>query len=193
MRTRISLVTAGMTLAAVFALWADEPGQGKKTDEARKIRDDLVLQEQVLGRQFAEFKQSLLKLQQRLRSSPKAEDRDRAVILQKALEEADKLSVDAQFDKLVEVLKLQQLKSVGDIRDAADRSARLAEGLRAILDLLRQDTRTAKLREERLTLEKLLKELEKVIHDQKVAELATRRGKTDPGELEKMQNKVTQK
>ena len=72
MRTRISLVTAGMTLAAVFALWADEPGQGKKTDEARKIRDDLVLQEQVLGRQFAEFKQSLLKLQQRLRSSPKA-------------------------------------------------------------------------------------------------------------------------
>jgi len=190
MKSRISLALLSVSVAGILALRADEP-QAKKTDDANQIREDLTLREQILARQFAEFEQSLLKLMQRLRASPKQEDRDRAVILQKALERAKDINVGTQFEQLVDLLKIQQLKSVGDIKSAADRSAKIAENLREILDLLRQDTRTAKLREERQSLERLIKELEKVIHDQKVAELITRHGKTQKNELEKIQNKVT--
>jgi hypothetical protein len=190
MKSRMFLALFGVTVAAVLALRADEPEQPKKTD-ANQIASDMSLREQILSRQFTEFRQSLLKLMQRLRASPKQEDRERAVVLQKALEVTSEKGLEVQFEQLVAALKEQQLKSVGDIKSAADRSARIAENLREILDLLRQDTRTAKLREERLSLEKLIKELEKVIHDQKVAELITRHKKTDKSELIKIQNKVT--
>jgi hypothetical protein len=192
MKARMFLALVGVALMAVLALRADEP-QAKKADDANQIREDLTLREQILSRQFAEFEQSLLKLMQRLRASPKQDDRDRAVILQKALEKAKDVGVGTQFEQLVELLKIQQLKSVGDIRAAAERSGKIAENLREILDLLRQDTRTAKLREERLSLERLIKKLERVIHDQKVTELATRHNRTDKNELKTMQNRVTQK
>jgi hypothetical protein len=186
------LALAGVTVAAVFTLRADDPAQSKNADNPAQVASDLSLREQILSRQFTEFRQSLLKLMQRLRASPKQEDRERAVMLQKALDVTTDKGLEVQFEQLVEALKQSQLKSVGDIKSAADRSAKIAENLREILDLLRQDTRTAKLREERLSLEKLIKELEKVIHDQKVAEMITRRGKTEKNELAKIQNKVTE-
>jgi hypothetical protein len=191
MKSRMFLALVGMSVAAVLALRADEPGQPKNSDSPAKIASDLSLQEQILADQFASFEQSLLKLMQRLRASPKQEDRERAVMLQKALELTKDKGLGTQFEQLVDALKQQQLKSVGDIKSAADRSAKIAENLREILDLLRQDTRTAKLREERLSLEKLIKDLEKVIHDQKVAELITRHKKTDRDEMVKIQKKVT--
>src|SRR5579863_9822984 len=124
--SRLLLALIGLVAVALLARSDDVV---KKADNAGRIREDLALKEQILKNQFAEFEQSLLKLMQRLRASPKQEDRDRAVILQKALERASDSSISTQFEQLVEFLKLQQLKSVGDIKTASDRSARLAENL----------------------------------------------------------------
>src|SRR5437867_2239510 len=83
-------------------------------------------------------------------------------------------------------------KKSGDSKEAADKSFKLAQDLRTVLDTLREDSRANKLREERERLEKLLKDLEKVIHDQKIVQTITEINKTDKSDLQKQQNKVTQ-
>ena len=57
---------------------------------------------------------------------------------------------------------------------------------------MREDPAHSKLRDEKLSLEKLIKDIEKIIHEQKIVQGQTDRGKTDPRELKNNQNKVTQ-
>jgi hypothetical protein len=182
----------GLAVAAVFGLRAQEPGQDKKTDKTSQIREDLELRERILSKQFAEFEQSLLRLMQRLKASSKKEDQEKAVILEKALEKSKDALISTQFEQLANFLKTQQLKSLGEIKDAADKSAKLAEDLRLLLALLREDSRASKLRDERLRLEQMIKEIEKLILKQKTVQGQTDIGKTERMELVKNQNKVTQ-
>lgn len=194
MSLRMLLTALGLLLAFGQAARAQQPKPPGKpaSDKSAPVREDLILREQILSRQFAEFEQSLLRLMQRLKASSKLEDQEKAVILEKALEKSKDSLIGTQFDQLVELLKNQQLKSLGEIKDAADKSARLAEDLRTILALLREDTRVSKLREDRLRLEQIVKEIEKLIVRQKQVQGQTDLGKTDRMELVKNQNRVTQ-
>src|SRR6516225_4609100 len=71
---------------------ADKKDRVKEVDDVDpKARiEEAANQQERLRRQFEEFKQSLLRLKQRLESSPKPEDHDKARILDEALDKASK-------------------------------------------------------------------------------------------------------
>src|SRR5260370_4628817 len=192
MKSRVLLAFLGLAAVSFVLARAEEPNQAKKTDpQGAQVADDAALKERILGQQFAEFEQSLLKLKQRLERSRKREAQDRAKILQKALDECRARGLGAQFDQMVDHLKKQGLKNLGETKLAYDRSAKLAEDLRKIVALLREDTKAALLREEKLSLEKTIKEIEKLILKQKIIQGQNDVGKTEKIELGLNQNKVS--
>src|SRR5207248_411603 len=110
--------------------------------------------------------------------------------LQAAIDQAEKESLDTKFDKLVEVLKTKSLDDVEAVKDAKKRSEELARQLEDLLSVLREDNRAAKLREERLRLEELIKKLEGIIRDQKNVRAKTEIGKTAKADLKNQQKNV---
>lgn len=181
-------------LTFVLASHAQEPQKNdKKADRAAELREDLALREQILARQFAEFEQALLKLKYRLERSPKQEDKDRAVVLGKVLDESRTKGIGVQFDAIVEQLKHKNLGSLPEIKAAADRSTQLANDLQALVKLLKEDSRVSKLAEEGKRLREQIKELEAIIHNQKIVQAQTEIGKTDKNELGKNQKTVTER
>jgi hypothetical protein len=190
MKARIVLASMVLgVLAMVFATQAQETPPSA-TDIA-KVKDDLRLKEQILARQFAEFESALLKLKDRLKRSGKKEDKLRAEILEKVLEHSKDASIAVQFEQMVDMLKNSKLNSIGDLKILDDKSHKLADDLREILNKMREDPKHARLRDERLSLEKLIKEIERIIQDEKRVQGQTDRGKTDPTELKNIQQKVT--
>jgi hypothetical protein len=184
MLRRTLLVMLGLAaLTWGLAGQAQEPQQPKPgpglDEKADKLKRDLALREQILANRFSEFRQSLLKLKQRLEASPKQEDRERAAILQKALEQAEVSEIGSQFDKIVETIKGRDLKTLPEIQAAMERVNKNADDLRKILDLLREDNRASKLREERARLEELLKRLEQIIAQERNLRAKTERMKKD--------------
>jgi hypothetical protein len=194
MKVRILLVVLGTMAVAVPTLLAQqpEPGQKPPAEKPNQIQDQLRLREQILARQFAEFEQALLKLITRQERSPKEEDRARAKVLREALEKCKTSSISTQFDQIVDNLQKQNLKNLGQVQVLADRTNKLANDIREILALLQADPRLAKARKLQQDLKEDLKVLRDLIHKQKVAEALTRMGKTDKGELGKIQAKITQ-
>jgi hypothetical protein len=189
------MLVAGAGVAALLVglvVWAQEPGSSgaRPEDKAAKLKEDLAIQQQNLARRFSEFQQQLLRLQQRLEKSPRKEDQDKAVVLKKALERAQDTLISTQFDSLVEFLKGQKFTKAGDIKAAHERTLKLADDLREVLALLNENSRALQLREERLRLEELLKRLERVIHDQKVARTINEINK-DPKAAKSAQVQVT--
>jgi hypothetical protein len=165
---RVLVLVAGLAaLTVVLSVRAQEPT--RPADKADKIKEDLTLQQQNLKRRFDDFQQQLLRLQQRLEKSPRKEDQDKALVLKKALERAQDSLISTQFDSLVDYLKNQKFTKVGEIKAAHERTLKLADDLREVLALLNENSRSLQLREERLRLEEMLKRLERIIHDQKVA------------------------
>ena len=112
-------------------------------------------------------------------------------MLEKVLEKAKNNLIGVQFDQLVGQLKEQQLKSTGEIKIAAERSVKLADQLRELIALMREDPRQSKLRDEIANLKKIIEELDKIIHKQKVTQGITDANRTDKTELGKIQNSVS--
>lgn len=191
MKARLWMSGGGLLVALTFGLGLASGQQVEDKTEAGKVREDIRLREQILKRQFEEFERSLLQLKQRLERSSKEEDRQRAKVLQKVLEQARDASITTQFEQMIDFLRKQKLTNVGDINIAMDRANKLADDLRALLALMREDPRTVNLTEKRKELEALIKRIDKAIHDQRVVQGQTDLGKTDRGELKKNQEKVT--
>ncbi len=190
---RIALAT--VVLAALtygLALHAQDT-TAPKTEDAAQIRENLVHKEQILARQYQEFEQQLLRLKQRLERSSKQEDRDKALVLDKVLDYCKDKSISVSFEQMIDTLKSKELKSVPDIETALNRSKNIAEDLQKVIFMLREDSRARILSEERLRLQAIMKELEKVIQDQKSVQAQTENKKTEPTELKKNQESVNEK
>ncbi len=190
-RTFLLLAVCGL-LGLVVGLHAKEPPGEAESAAPGKVREDAVLREQVLAQQFSQFKNDLHKLILKLKRSSKEGDKERAEVLEKVLEKAENNLIGVQFEQLIGQLKEQQLKSTGDIKIAAERSAKLADQLRELIELYRQDPRQSKLRDEIARLKEIIKELDSAIHKQKVTQGITDQGKTDKNELGKIQKKNTE-
>ncbi len=188
MKARIILSFMALAfLAVVFAAPAQEP----PGNDIAKAKDELRQKELILARQFAEFENALLKLKDRLKRSGKAEDTARAEILEKVLEQSKDASISVQFEQMIDMLKNSKLAGIGDLKILDERSHKLADDLRDILAKMREDPRQSRLRDERLRIEELIKNIEKIIHNQKVVQGQTDRNKTDSKELKENQNQVT--
>jgi len=190
MKTRL-LMTVAMSGMLGFLVAAQAQDEPPKAPTPGQLRDDSILQQQILQRRFAEFEQDLFKLILKLKRSVKEEDRARAEVLEKVLDRAKKELISVQFEVIVQQLKDQQLKSTGEIKIAAERSEKLADKLRELIALIREDPRQSKIRDEIARLKDLLKELDGIIQKQKVTQALTDANRTDKNELGQIQKKVT--
>lgn len=189
MKPRLILVSLGLAVLAIVSLGIEAQEQPKGP-----AKDDVITSEQQLARLFGDFQDALLKLKQRLaRGTP--EERKRAEDLGKVLDECKNLAINQEFTKMIELLRMAKLDNTQNLKDLADQSENLTNRLRRILDMI-QDSKADRLSQERKDLEQLLKDLGKVIGDQKTANALTDLNRTDKKELQNIQdnvNKATKK
>src|SRR5206468_1361445 len=131
------------------------------------IRKSAAFDQDRLRQQYSAFQQSLLSLAQRLEKSSKQEDRDKAAALRQAIALANKESIDTQFAKLVSTLTGSGV-TIREIEGAIGQNEQLVKTLNEMIALLLSDGDAAKLKEEQKRLQDLLKQLDKVIRNQKV-------------------------
>jgi len=185
---RLSAVMVILWIAGAGCLCqADEPTNSANPPAA----GDSALNQEILSRQFRDFKQALLRLAQRLETSSKPEDRERAVNLKKAIAVAGEKEVDSEFEKLIALLKASRSLSLQEIQEAMSRNQMLAQDIKAILAILLADNRDDELKGEQKRLQELLKLLDKAIRGQKLARAQTESGRSDKDALAKAQKKVT--
>src|SRR5262245_8020251 len=97
-----------LTMCGMFGfLLASQAQEDPKTPSAGKIRENSVLQEQILAQQFQEFEADLHKLIIKLKRSAKPGDKERAEVLEKVLETSKNNLVGVQFEQLIGQLKDQ--------------------------------------------------------------------------------------
>src|SRR5262249_26795083 len=141
---------------------------------------------------YSAFEKTLLTLQQRLANSTDPKDRVRAAQLKSVLDLSGIRDVSKKFALLVKYLNEQEFKNTEEIRVLVNQSNALAKDLKELLDLLKNDNGAGGKKEERLALEKFVKELEKVIRDQKLvrSQIGTN---PDKDAVKGSQEEVTQK
>jgi hypothetical protein len=170
---------------------------GVRADDAAKTppktgdRDDAAIRQESLQRQFGDFKTALFRLAGRLEISSRQEDRERAVVLKKAIETASSKAIDHQFDTLIHLLKENKALSLNEVKEAVEQSKLLADDIHALLAILLSDDRDAQNRKERERLEALIKYLDTIIRDEKVERANTESGRMDKQNLLKTQQKIT--
>ena len=133
----------------------------------------------------------MLHLAQRLERSPRPEDRDRAVTLKKAIEQASKEAIDHKFETLISLLKENKALSLNEVKDAMEQSKLLADDLHALLAILLSDDRDSQIKEEIKRLQSLIKHLDKILREEKVERANTESGRMDKQNLSKTQKKIT--
>lgn len=169
---------------AVAAYAADEKAKDKdKPEEANAIKDELTLKKEIDARKFRDFQQSLLRLAQRLEASSKPEDRERAANIRKAIELASASGVDTRFDRLITILKTSKALSYQEVKDAMEQNKMLVADIRAILVLLLSDNRDDALKAEKARITDLLKQLDRVIRDEKLNRARVEGGRVDKKDL----------
>jgi hypothetical protein len=196
MSTKRGLFRAFLGLAAVVLLVLGiqagqpnrpAPGAG---DKEKFDKAEIAAKQKALQEKYRDFEQSLLILKQRLEKSDRKEDRDRAAQLAKVLERSGDIAVSTKFSAIVEFLNTQKLTGLNDAKRLLDQASALAKDLKEILDLLRGANDPASRREEKVRLEQLLKELEKVIREQKQVIGKIEDGRQNPKEVARDQRDV---
>lgn len=191
-RLCVALIATAVALGP-SARAADEPPAKPpvSTDaDLQKTKQAAAFEQERLRRQFSEFQQKLLALAQRYEKSSKPEERERALVLKQAIELAGKEGVDNQFNKLVVTLTGSGV-TLAEINAAMGQNEQLIKTLNEMIAVLMTDNQSAKLKEEQRRLQELLKQLERVIREQKLERSKTEAGRQEGKELAKSQAKVT--
>jgi hypothetical protein len=167
-------------LTAVLAVHADEPTKNKgsgippivpgKDGQPTLDPEKLAKLQKEVQQKFGAFHRLLTDLAESYAKSPDKALQAKAVNFRKILTESEDLTIPAKFAKFVKFLSEQKLSLDGtDKIDAALKdAAQLAKDLDVILKMLRNDNGAGSKKDERLALEKMLKELDKVIRDEKI-------------------------
>lgn len=186
MKARLILVSLGLVALTLlsFGLQAQE----RSTTQGDK--DKIIESEQQRARQFAEFQNALLTLKQRLaRGTP--EERERAKVLEKVLDECKNLAINQEFTKMLEILRGAKLTTTEGSANASEQSAILTDKLRILLDLMQNSK--SDLSDGRKKLQEIIKKLQDAIDDQNQVRARTERSVTDAPELAKNQEATTKK
>jgi hypothetical protein len=187
---RRMLATFGLLTMAMF-LVAQADDSAKKKDDPSSIQDEVRLKEAALEARFQKLTVTMRTVAERLARSPKKEDRDKAELLQNALKLASEAGVGNKFRTLLEQLQKNKTPSINDVDDSIDQSTEVLKSLEAMLAILMSEGKDAERKKEIERLVNLLKELNKVIRDQKIVRAKTEKGAMDPKDLKDAQAKVT--
>jgi hypothetical protein len=166
------------------------PNDDQKLDPKNTV-EEAAIKQQRLSQQYREFEGALLRLAQRLEVSSKVEDREKAVVLKKAIEKSMNEGVDTKFDRLVTLLRTTKAVTPEMLDQAKDQNKALADDIRTILAILLTDNREDELRKERERLTKMIERLNEIIRDQKTTYAWTMRNGVSKERLGKEQNQVT--
>ncbi len=195
------VTTLALALTSRAADPKPSPPPAREKDKVKEADDvdpkarisEAASQQERLRRQFEEFKQSLLRLKQRLESSPKPEDREKARVLNDALAKASEQGTDTKFTTLVAALQNSDaFKDLDQLGAILDKNEDLRKDLRALIELLLKDDRDAQLKKERELYTRMLEQLKEVILKQEKARAQTEMARKTAAELEKLQKKVTE-
>src|SRR6516225_10858083 len=131
LRHLLAFVVLGVFVVGV-SVGAQDPDTEKKLKPKSSVeeKDNAVLDQERLARQFRDFESSLLQLAQRLERSNKPEDRERAAILKEAIKKAGEESIDTKFETLVALLRSSKSLNLTEVKEAMDRSKLLADDIR---------------------------------------------------------------
>lgn len=188
MKARLLLASMGFMAITLFALaqQSTNPPKGNTGPDTGEI----ITSEQQLARMFSDFQDALLRLKQRLaRGTP--EEKRRAEVLDKVIDECKNLAINQEFTKMIEILRVAKFTTTTDLIKAKEQSALLADRLKKIYEML-QD-RTTDFSKDREQLAKIVEQIQKAIDAQRAAQGQTDRNKTDKDELRQIQEGVNKK
>ncbi|MGA2617782.1 MAG: hypothetical protein ABSF26_09240 [Thermoguttaceae bacterium] len=188
----------GLVLAAAWsATAADKPPPGAPpatrpekpgapaTGPATRLENqtaNLPAAQQQLADQYKELEKVLM----RMRDLTRASDPRRAVLIEKALKESGDRRVDLCLDEIVKLLHDDQLSR------AMENQSKVDQDLRAILELLLSENRTARIESEKARYRKYLERINRLLREQKDIQGRTAGG-DDPKHLSGEQGELAQK
>src|SRR5262245_31266236 len=115
-------------LALVLVARADDPAKDNDKVDPKASSEAATNRQDRLKYQFREFESALLRLKQRLAESPRAEDKQKAVTLDKAMKEASDHAIDTRFEKLVQlVADSKTFQDLNEIQKAIDYNRQLMD------------------------------------------------------------------
>src|SRR5262245_7503163 len=169
-----------------------KPGteEGLKKEDIAAMVAEAKLRHERLSRQFRDLEGTLLRLKQRLVTSPRAEDREKAATIAKALEKAANENIDTKFDKLVASLAAGKVNA-DFLEKAMTQNKDLVNDLQALLAILTTDNRDEELRREKERIQELLKRLNELIRAQQTVRAWTERDSMNKDRLGQEQKNVT--
>jgi hypothetical protein len=169
----LAVCAAALLLIAQAQAGPEESRQPAADDRDAKSKiEDAVIQQERLKRQFDELAQSLLRLAQRLESSDKQADKDRAAAIRKAMARAQEQNINRKFDDLIEGLRKDSLlNNLPELEKLLAQNKEVRDELRALLDGIINGRRD--LRQEIVDLERLLEAIKKALDKQLKAHAQT--------------------
>ena len=184
---------ASIALAVLTYVFAAGAQESAPNVDGSKVKEEVSLKERQIAAKFQEFEQLVLRLKQRLALSPVQADRDQAAVLDRVLEACKDRSISVKFEQILEDLKSKKLDTTTEIGSALNRVRTVADDLRDIVAMLREDTRGKANRDRQKELEAMIKDLEKIIRNQQSVQGLTQNGNTQKEELNQNQKAVTKK
>jgi hypothetical protein len=167
----------------------DQKAVDDKKLDPKAVQDQAGLAQQRLQAQYRDLTAMLLRLAQRLEKSERQEDRDRAVVLHKALGKANEEEIDTKFTTLVRLLSRPEALDLDGLDKAMKESREVADLIRAILAIILGD-RDAEIKAEKERLTRLLEDIKRVLREQQNVRAWTDRNMPKDNLLPK-QNDVT--
>jgi hypothetical protein len=204
MMRRVFLTALALTLAVMLPARADTPSGlprdvKPKSDSTPPERlnepatiAELANKQARMSALFSDFKASLLRMAVRMSNSSKPEDKARATILKTALDKANNDNVETSFEKLIVVI--QTIKPDGtdtaEIARAIKDNEEITARIRALLAILQSDNRDEALKKALADSKARLKEIERLIREQRTARDRTELNRGTEAQRQKEQEKI---
>src|SRR5579885_3542988 len=171
-RSHIVLVWAFLVQSSVLAApLPDGPADESSSETAGASAELPLSQEQVL-KKYQRFEEVLLRMSELTAAS----DPKRAALLRKAVAQSKDRLIGVQFDRLVSLLKRDQLAT------AVTNQKEVEKDLRQLLDLLLSEQRADRLKSERERIKEQIRRINELINKQQQLEGQTQGG----GNLKKL-------
>jgi hypothetical protein len=194
MTNRLLAALGVAALAIVFTVQAEPPKRpdaGIPTDDSQATPDNITRSTSRNAQDYKKFEEALFRLVHRLERSPRAEEREKAQGLRKAIDLANKFQVENRFDKLLTILVANKQLTTTEIMEAAAQNEELIKILRDMLEVLLTDSELLKKREEMMRLQELIKQVTKIINDEKRAQTKMDGNRVASDTIAKEQNAIT--
>jgi hypothetical protein len=153
---------------------------------------DAATRQAELKRQFGTFKEKLVLLAARLEASTKAEDREKAKSLRKAIQIINAREVDGKFDTILRGLRTPGADKDTDLLAQILKDNKgLRDDLKQIITIMMATPRPDDLRARQDKIEKLMDQLKELRSKQARLQALAELGRHTPAELGKAQDKIS--